>query len=476
MIIWGSNITVSHSTITDTGWNPAITWGKHGIYDKGPNTTIANNDFAANAGGQAISLRFHGAHVYGNTIHDTPYGIAFFDYDTAPGPQGTDYIYDNRLWNISGYGFYYSGETDPQGNPPTVGFVLASNTFQLTSGSEAVNVSEIPAGASATLANNIFTGSYGSAYRGCATCSEYNNDWYGGSSNIPSGSGDLHVNPSLSAAAAALTPAAGSAVIDAGTTAVPGLSYVAACDGAPLHYCGARPDQGSAESTSGTAPAVTPPPPSGPSGTSGASGASGPSGASGTSGPSGASGASGATRCVGRTGRRTGSPAGSVGRIGSTNARLRLLRGHHTARQRTRRRDARPVATHADQRSSSGSRLIALRTDPDRRQALLEERTRRRRRHRLPGAREREYRCDDRLALLQVPRAGLQHLVHGGSSRVQRCRHRLADSDGARSDCGLPGHAPVDPRSRSGTRRGLPEDDSAAQEAVRPRPIGLAAL
>ena len=129
MIIWGSNITVSHSTITDTGWNPAITWGKHGIYDKGPNTTIANNDFSNNAGGQAISLRFHGAHVYGNTIHDTPYAIAFFDYDTAPAPQGTNYVYDNRLWNITGWGFYYSNQADPQGNPPTVGFVLASNTF-----------------------------------------------------------------------------------------------------------------------------------------------------------------------------------------------------------------------------------------------------------------------------------------------------------------------------------------------------------
>ena len=100
MIIWGSNITVSHSTITDTGWNPAITWGKHGIYDKGPNTTIANNDFASNAGGQAISLRFHGAHVYGNTIHNTPYGIAFFDYDTPPAPTNVGSSYSES----AGYG------------------------------------------------------------------------------------------------------------------------------------------------------------------------------------------------------------------------------------------------------------------------------------------------------------------------------------------------------------------------------------
>jgi hypothetical protein len=298
VFIWGNNITVSHSSFSDIGWNPAITWGKHGIYDKGPNSTIAYNDFTNIPNGQAISLRFHGAHVYGNTIHDTPYAIAFFDYDTAPAPQGTSYVYDNRLWNISGWGFYYANQADPQGHSPTVAFVVASNTFSLSNAVEAVNLSEVPTVTSVTLANNIFTGSYASAYRGCTTCTENNNDWYGGTNNIPSGAGDLHVNPALSAAPA-LTPATGSGVIDAGTTAVTGLSYAAACDGAPLDYCGARPDQGAAESESSTAPVVTSAPPTtastGPSGASGASGISGPSGASGVRGASGASGASGAT-------------------------------------------------------------------------------------------------------------------------------------------------------------------------------------
>ena len=131
IFIWGSNTTISHCTITDTGWNPAITWGTHGIYDKGPDNTIADNDISNDSRGQAISIRFHGARVYGNTIHDTAYGIAFFDYDTTTGPQGTSYIYDNRLWNITGYGFYYSNQTDPQGNPPTVNFVLASQHLHL---------------------------------------------------------------------------------------------------------------------------------------------------------------------------------------------------------------------------------------------------------------------------------------------------------------------------------------------------------
>ena len=168
IIIWGANVSLSDSVITDTGWNPAITWGKHGVYDKGPDSTIANNDFSSNAGGQAISLRSHGARVYGNTVHDTGYGVGFFDFDPAPSPQGLDEVYGNRFWNITGWALYYSGQLDPQGLPPSVSFVVASNTFVLSNASEAVNVSEVPSIASMTLANNVFSGTYGSAYRGCA--------------------------------------------------------------------------------------------------------------------------------------------------------------------------------------------------------------------------------------------------------------------------------------------------------------------
>ena len=268
LISWGANVTLSHSTITDTGWNPAITWGKHGIYDKGIDSTIAFNDFSGDQNGQAISVRMHGAQIYGNTIHDTPQGIAFFDYDTTTTPQGTDYVYDNRLWNIDEWGFYYSNYPDPQGQPPSVSFVVASNTFSFNGASEAVNLSETPSQASITLANNIFTGNYQSAYRGCPTCTEHNNDWYGANTNLPTGAGDLSVNPSVTIGPA-MAAATGSKVIDAGTTSVPGLSYTAACDGGLLHYCGSAPDEGAGEfsDTGSTPPApapVTPPAPTPP--------------------------------------------------------------------------------------------------------------------------------------------------------------------------------------------------------------------
>jgi Right handed beta helix region/Fibronectin type III domain len=260
LIMLGGPHTITRNTIADTGGNAAITYGKHGIYAKGPDQTISYNDFARNLNGQAISIRFHGARVFGNTIHDTPSAIAFFDYDTAAAPQGTSYVYGNRAWNVTDYGFYYAGESDPNGHAPTVDFVLASNTFNLTSTSaEAVNVS--PSGsARVTLANNVFFGSYGSALRAASTTVEHHNLWSGASSNVPAGTGDVKALPALGAAPA-LTPLAGSPTIDRGSAANAGVTYTASCDGTPLSFCGAAPELGAIEAAApAPAPAPTPVP------------------------------------------------------------------------------------------------------------------------------------------------------------------------------------------------------------------------
>ena len=266
ILVGAAREVIDGNTITDAGWNTAVGGaGRHGIYDKGPDTTVSNNDISGVPDGQAISIRFHGARVFGNAVHDTPYAIGFFDYDPAPAPQGTSYVYDNRFWNISGWGFYYDGQLDPNGNAPTVDFVVASNTFELSNATEAVNVS--PSGsAQVTLANNVFTGSYGSALRRASTTVEKNNDWFGGSSNIPSGTGDLHVDPALSAPSSLAPTAADSAVVDRGSTTVSGLGYSAGCDGQPLHYCGSAPEMGGVEYVAATPPPPDTAPPSTPSG------------------------------------------------------------------------------------------------------------------------------------------------------------------------------------------------------------------
>lgn len=246
LIILGSDFTISGNTITGTGRNTALTYGKHGIYGKGPNMVIANNDISAQQNGSAVSIRYGGAQVYGNTIHDTAYPFSYLADDAG---TGVVRIYGNRAWNITGFAFYY-GSDAISSSSSLVDVVLASNTFVMAGASEAVNVSEVTK-ANVTIANNVFAGSYGSALRapvpvGGKVFSEHHNVWSGAASSVPSGVGDLRVNPALSAPST-LAPSAGSPVVNQGSTGVGGLSYTAACDGQPLHYCGTAPEIGATE-------------------------------------------------------------------------------------------------------------------------------------------------------------------------------------------------------------------------------------
>ncbi len=249
----GKSAVVSGDTISDVGWNASIPWAKHGIYAKGPNHVISGNDIADVPNGQAVSIRSHGTRVFANAIHDTPYAAAFFDYDTSAPPQGTSYIYSNRAWNISGWFFYYSGQLDPQGNMPSVGFVLASNTVLLSGATEAINVLE-RRDANVTVSNNLTAGSFTSAFSAFpGKTAEFNNLWSGGSSNVPLTASDLR-EPAGVGSAPQFTPTADSNLVDRGATAVDGLQYANTCNGTPLSYCGARPDIGAVELATASTP------------------------------------------------------------------------------------------------------------------------------------------------------------------------------------------------------------------------------
>jgi len=243
LLVQGDGVTIAANTITGTGWNAAITYGKHGIYDRGPDTTIADNDISHDTGGSGISIRDHGARVFGNAIHGTAYAISLFPED--PANAGTDAIYYNRMWDISGFAFYADGTNQTTGTPSRLNVLWSSNTVELSSAREAINVSEISQ-AQVWIANNVFTGSYTVAYLGCATCHEFDNDWYGGASSVPDGPGDLHSAPELSGPPA-LAPAPQSPIIDAGSLAVIDTQYAPGCDGAVWHYCGPKPDLGAVE-------------------------------------------------------------------------------------------------------------------------------------------------------------------------------------------------------------------------------------
>jgi hypothetical protein len=245
IISFGRGTVISRNRISDVGWNAGIDWDKHGIYSKGPYHVITGNDIRGVPDGQGVSLRFRGARVYRNAIHDVDDAIAFFDYDPGAQPKALSYVYGNKIWNVNGWFFYYSGQRDPQGRVPSVGFVVASNSAWLTGATEAVNVSE-ERNADVTFANNLVAGSYRSAFRGLAgRTSEHNNAWSGGAFNIPSTASNVRANPRI--VLPSFAPAAGSPLVDRGSISIPGLPFRRACDGTPFSFCGSAPEIGAVE-------------------------------------------------------------------------------------------------------------------------------------------------------------------------------------------------------------------------------------
>ncbi len=124
LILAGSGDVVRGNTIRDVGWNPALDYGKHGIYAKGAGIRIVGNTIAGFANGNGISLRSRDALVSRNTISDGPTAIAFFAEQSQ---FGTTVISGNRARGITRSAFYY----DVGGGED---FVLSGNTFSMAGG------------------------------------------------------------------------------------------------------------------------------------------------------------------------------------------------------------------------------------------------------------------------------------------------------------------------------------------------------
>lgn len=151
IILFGSHFLIRRNTITDTGWNPAITYAKHGIYAKGPNVEIVKNRISHFAGGSGISLRYHAARVSRNVISSGEWAITYFPDDSV---SKTSYISHNVARGIWHVGFYY-------GDGPGERFVLTHNTFHMTSGT-AFDVEDAEA-TQITIANNRVLGKFSQA-------------------------------------------------------------------------------------------------------------------------------------------------------------------------------------------------------------------------------------------------------------------------------------------------------------------------
>jgi hypothetical protein len=98
----GSDFLVTGNTITNTGLNPADTYGTHGVYDKVANSTITDNTIS-HFTDDGISARYRNSTISANRISYGAVGLAWFQYDTTAGVSRWT---DNTISHVSSAGIF----------------------------------------------------------------------------------------------------------------------------------------------------------------------------------------------------------------------------------------------------------------------------------------------------------------------------------------------------------------------------------
>jgi hypothetical protein len=129
MLLLGTNHTVRGNLIQNTGIDPSITYGKHGIYLKVAGARITGNLIQHYQGGSGISARYHSSIIENNTIDDGKHGLSFFQQD---GVAGTSYWRNNKITRTTYESVYVSRSADA--GPTIEHFVITDNVMQKTSG------------------------------------------------------------------------------------------------------------------------------------------------------------------------------------------------------------------------------------------------------------------------------------------------------------------------------------------------------
>ncbi len=139
----GTGYLVSGNTITDTGMNPALTYGTHGIYLKVADATVTDNTIT-HFNNDGISVRYRDNTITGNHISGGEIGLAWFQYDTR---AGTSDWSDNTMTDLSAAGVFVCG-TREGCDQPLESFRISGNSIhaaadllnlQPTSGSYSVS-------------------------------------------------------------------------------------------------------------------------------------------------------------------------------------------------------------------------------------------------------------------------------------------------------------------------------------------------
>jgi parallel beta-helix repeat protein len=128
LILLGDRFVVSANTITNTGTDSSIPYGKHGIYLKASNSTVSGNTIL-NFLDDGISVRYRNTTVESNTISHGAIGVAWFQYDPV---AGTSYWRNNTISNTTAADIYVS-PSDTGGNTRE-SFVITNNTLSKISG------------------------------------------------------------------------------------------------------------------------------------------------------------------------------------------------------------------------------------------------------------------------------------------------------------------------------------------------------
>jgi len=146
MLLEGENFIVSGNTITNTGLDASIPYGKHGIYLKVSNATVTNNTIT-NFSADGISVRYRNSTLTGNHISNGEVGIAWFQYDPI---AGTSRWTENTITGTTEAGIYVS--PSDKGGETRESFIIEHNTLQPATG---VYMNLHPTTGTYTLENNL---------------------------------------------------------------------------------------------------------------------------------------------------------------------------------------------------------------------------------------------------------------------------------------------------------------------------------
>jgi hypothetical protein len=123
MLLAGEDFTVSGNTISNTGLDSSIPYGKHGIYLKVINATVADNTIT-NFHDAGISVRYRNSVLTANHISNCPEGISWFQYDPI---AGTSRWTENVIAGTTQAGSTYRPRTSAT---TSARFIIEHNTIQ----------------------------------------------------------------------------------------------------------------------------------------------------------------------------------------------------------------------------------------------------------------------------------------------------------------------------------------------------------